>query len=75
MLDGSCLTVTGKTLAENLAEVEDYPEGPADYLPFRHAVKKDSHLVVLKGNLSPTGAVAKITGKEGLYLRRACTCL
>lgn len=67
MLDGSCLTVTGKTLAENLAEVEDYPAGQDIILPFDQPIKKDSHLVVLKGNLSPTGAVAKITGKEGLY--------
>ena len=67
MLDGSCLTVTGKTLAENLADVEDYPAGQQIILPFDAPIKKDSHLVVLKGNLSPTGAVAKITGKEGLY--------
>lgn len=67
MLDGTCLTVTGKTLAENLANVQDYPEGQQIILPFDAPVKKDSHLVVLKGNLSPTGAVAKITGKEGLY--------
>lgn len=67
MLDGSCLTVTGKTLAENLADVEDYPAGQRIILPFDQPIKKDSHLVILKGNLSPTGAVAKITGKEGLY--------
>ena len=67
MLDGSCLTVTGKTLAENLADVQDYPEGQQIILPFDAPVKKDSHLVILKGNLSPKGAVAKITGKEGLH--------
>ena len=67
MLDGSCLTVTGKTLAENLADVEDYPAGQQIIMPFDAPIKKDSHLVILKGNLSPTGAVAKITGKEGLY--------
>lgn len=67
MLDGSCLTVTGKTLAENLAGVEDYPAGQQIIMPFAAPIKKDSHLVILKGNLSPTGAVAKITGKEGLY--------
>lgn len=67
MLDGSCLTVTGKTLAENLADVEDYPAGQQIIMPFTAPIKKDSHLVILKGNLSPTGAVAKITGKEGLY--------
>lgn len=67
MLDGSCLTVTGKTLAENLADIADYPEGQQIIQPFDAPIKKDSHLVVLKGNLSPTGAVAKITGKEGLF--------
>ena len=66
MLDGSCMTVTGKTLAENLAEVESYPEGQDIIRPFDNPIKKDSHLVVLKGNLAPEGAVAKITGKEGL---------
>ncbi|OYP97582.1 dihydroxy-acid dehydratase [Pseudomonas mandelii] len=66
MLHGDVLTVTGKTLAENLENVPDYPEGQDVILPFDRPVKKDSHLVVLHGNLSPTGAVAKITGKEGL---------
>lgn len=66
MLHGDVLTVTGKTLAENLANVPDYPDGQDVILPFDQPVKKDSHLVVLRGNLSPTGAVAKITGKEGL---------
>lgn len=66
MLHGDVLTVTGKTLAENLANVPDYPVGQDVILPFDQPVKKDSHLVVLRGNLSPTGAVAKITGKEGL---------
>lgn len=66
MLDGSCLTVTGKTMAENLASVEPYPEGQDIIRPFDNPIKKDSHLVILKGNLAPGGAVAKITGKEGL---------
>ncbi|MEK1930525.1 dihydroxy-acid dehydratase [Pseudomonas sp. SJZ080] len=66
MLHGDAMTVTGKTLAENLENVADYPEGQDVILPFDRPVKKDSHLVVLRGNLSPTGAVAKITGKEGL---------
>ncbi len=66
MLDGSCLTVTGKTMAENLASVQPYPEGQDIIRPFDNPIKKDSHLVILKGNLAPTGAVAKITGKEGL---------
>lgn len=66
MLHGDCLTVTGKTLAENLANVKPYPDGQDIIHGFDNPIKKDSHLVVLKGNLSPTGAVAKITGKEGL---------
>lgn len=66
LLHGDCLTVTGKTLAENLANVKDYPEGQQIIRDFDNPIKATSHLVVLKGNLSPTGAVAKISGKEGL---------
>ncbi|TEU25588.1 dihydroxy-acid dehydratase [Alkanindiges illinoisensis] len=66
MLDGSCLTVTGKTLAENLANVQDYPADQQIIMPFDAPIKKDSHLVILKGNLASEGSVAKITGKEGL---------
>ena len=66
MLDGSCLTVTGKTLAENLEDVSPYPEGQDIIYSLDQPIKKDSHLVILKGNLAPEGAVAKITGKEGL---------
>jgi dihydroxy-acid dehydratase len=66
LLHGDALTVTGKTLAENLANVAEYPAGQDIIRPFSDPIKKDSHLVVLHGNLAPTGAVAKITGKEGL---------
>ncbi|MBV1906711.1 MAG: dihydroxy-acid dehydratase [Pseudomonadales bacterium] len=66
MLHGDCLTVTGKTLAENLADVEPYPSEQKIIRPFDNPIKKDSHLVVLYGNLAPEGAVAKITGHEGL---------
>jgi dihydroxy-acid dehydratase len=66
MLHGDVMTVTGKTLAQNLENVPDYPAGQDVILPFDQPIKKDSHLVILRGNLSPTGAVAKITGKEGL---------
>jgi dihydroxy-acid dehydratase len=66
MLHGDCMTVTGKTMAENLDEVEDYPAGQNIILPFNKPIKKDSHLVILNGNLAPEGAVSKITGKEGL---------
>jgi dihydroxy-acid dehydratase len=66
MFHGDCLTVTGKTMAENLSGVADYPDGQVIILPFDKPIKKDSHLVILNGNLAPQGAVSKITGKEGL---------
>ena len=66
MLHGDVLTVTGKTLAENLASVADYPAGQDVIRDFDNPIKKDSHLVVMRGNLAPDGGVAKITGKEGL---------
>jgi dihydroxy-acid dehydratase len=66
LLHGDCLTVTGATLAENLRGVAPYAEGQHIVRPLRDPIKKDSHLVVLYGNLAPEGAVAKITGKEGL---------
>jgi dihydroxy-acid dehydratase len=66
LLHGDCPTVTGVTLAENLRDVAPYAEGQEIVRPLRDPIKKDSHLVVLYGNLAPEGAVAKITGKEGL---------
>ena len=66
LLHGGCLTVTGRTLAENLAGVPDYPQGQAIIRTVSDPIKRDSHIVVLYGNLAPEGAVAKITGKEGL---------
>lgn len=66
LLHGDCLTVTGKPLAENLAGVAPYPANQNIIRPFDQPIKKDSHLVILKGNLAPEGAVAKISGKEGL---------
>jgi dihydroxy-acid dehydratase len=66
LLHGDCVTVTGKTIAENLADAPRYPEGQDVVRSFDRPIKKDSHLVILYGNLAPEGAVAKITGKEGL---------
>src|SRR5690606_34601792 len=66
LLHGDCLTVTGRTVAENLKDVRAYPSDQTVIRPFDNPIKKDSHLVVLAGNLAPEGAVAKITGKEGL---------
>ena len=73
-MHGDCLTVTGKTLAENLAEVAPYPEGQRVIRPLSEPIKKDSHLVILKGNLAPEGAVAKITGHEGLHFKGTARC-
>ncbi len=69
LLHGDCLTVTGKTLAENLHDVEPYPETQEIVRPLGAPIKKDSHLIILYGNLAPEGAVAKITGKEGLRFK------
>jgi dihydroxy-acid dehydratase len=66
LMHGDCLTVTGKTMAENLKDAPAYPAGQDVVHGFDNPIKKDSHLVVLYGNLAPTGAVAKISGKEGL---------
>ena len=66
MLYGDCITVTGKTLAENLSKVKKYPSKQKIIRSLDNPIKKDSHLVILYGNLAPDGAVAKISGKEGL---------
>jgi dihydroxy-acid dehydratase len=66
LLHGDCLTVTGKTIAENLAEVEDLKEGQDVIMPTETPIKASGHLRMLYGNLAPDGSVAKITGKEGL---------
>ena len=65
MLHGDCLTVTGRTLEENLANVEPYPEGQTIVRSLSNPIKADSHLAILYGNLAAEGAVAKISGKEG----------
>ena len=66
-LHGDCLTVTGKTLEENLKDEESLSEGQKVILDFKSPIKKNGHLQILYGNLAPEGAVAKITGKEGEY--------
>ena len=66
MLHGDCLTVTGKTVSENLKDVKPYSEDQKIIMPLNNPIKKDSHLRILRGNLAPEGSVAKITGKEGL---------
>ena len=69
MLHGDCLTVTGKTLAENLAEVKDLKEGQDIIHPVSDPIKASGHIRILKGNLATGGSVAKITGKEGLTFK------
>ncbi len=66
LLDGSCLTVTGKTIAENLADLPALQQGQKVFLPVSSPIKASAHIQILKGNLAPGGSVAKITGKEGM---------
>ena len=66
LLHGDVMTVTGKTLRQNLAAFKPYPKGQEIIRPISNPIKKESHLVILKGNLAPEGGVAKISGKEGL---------
>ena len=73
-LHGNCLTVTGETMASNLASVAPYPADQKIIRPLSDPIKKDSHLVVLKGNLAPEGGVAKITGHEGLTFKGRARC-
>jgi len=66
LLHGDCMTVTGRTMKENLSKQKiSYPKGQQIVRPFSDPIKKESHLVILYGNLAPEGAVAKISGKEG----------
>ena len=65
LLHGDCLTVTGKTMRQNLSKVKPYPSGQKIIKSFSDPIKKNGHLIILRGNLSPEGAVAKISGKEG----------
>ncbi|HVW39195.1 MAG TPA: dihydroxy-acid dehydratase, partial [Pirellulales bacterium] len=65
LIDGSCMTVTGKTIAENLADLPGFTPGQDVFHTLDNPIKKTGHIQILKGNLAPEGAVAKITGKEG----------
>ncbi len=65
-INGDCLTVTGKTVAENLADLPELKTGQEVFLPVDRPIKATGHIQILKGNLAPGGSVAKITGKEGL---------
>jgi dihydroxy-acid dehydratase len=67
LINGDCLTVTGKTLAENLADLPGLKDGQEVFMPLDKPIKQTGHIQILKGNLAPGGSVAKITGKEGLH--------
>ena len=69
LIDGSCITVTGKSLSENLAEFPDLRDNQKIIMPIERPIKNSGHIRILKGNLAQEGAVAKITGKEGLLFK------
>ena len=74
LIDGSCMTCTGKTMAENLASCPDLSEGQEVIMPIEKPIKETGHLQTLYGNIPPEGSVAKITGKEGLYFKGFAKC-
>lgn len=74
LIDGSCLTVTGKTLAENLASLPGLTPGQDVIHPLEKPIKATGHIRIMRGNFSPEGAVAKITGKEGLVFKGPALC-
>src|SRR5579863_2937486 len=74
LLDGSCMTVTGRTLAENLQDLEGLKAGQQIIQPLENPIKKTGHIRIMRGNLAPEGAVAKITGKEGLKFSGPAKC-
>lgn len=73
-LNGDCMTVTGKTLGENLRDVPPLKAGQKIIQPIEKPIKPTGHIQILRGNLAPEGAVAKITGKEGLYFSGPAKC-
>jgi dihydroxy-acid dehydratase len=73
-IDGRCLTVTGKTMAENLAPLPGLTPGQQIIHPLEQPIKASGHIRIMRGNLAPTGAVAKITGKEGLKFTGPARC-
>jgi dihydroxy-acid dehydratase len=74
LIDGSCLTVTGKTMAENLADLPGLKKGQQVVQPFDKPLKATGHIRIMRGNFCPDGAVAKITGKEGLVFKGPANC-
>ncbi len=74
LLDGECMTVTGKTIAENLADLNGLAEGQRVIVPIETPIKETGHIRIMRGNFCPEGAVAKITGKEGLVFKGIARC-
>jgi len=74
LLDGTCMTCTGKTLAENLADLPGLKPGQKIIQPIESPIKETGHIQILRGNLAPEGSVAKITGKEGLEFSGPAVC-
>ncbi len=74
LLHGDCLTVTGKTIEENLENLPDLPENQDLIYPLSQPIKKDGHIRILYGNIATEGAIAKITGKEGEYFEGTAIC-
>ncbi|MBA4030120.1 MAG: dihydroxy-acid dehydratase [Planctomyces sp.] len=73
-IDGNCLTVTGKSLAENLHDLPGLAEGQRVIVPVETPIKESGHIRIMRGNFAPGGAVAKITGKEGLVFTGTARC-
>jgi dihydroxy-acid dehydratase len=74
LMDGSCMTVTGKTLAENVASLPGLKPGQKIVQPLSNPIKPTGHIQILRGNVAPEGSVAKITGKEGLVFEGSARC-
>ncbi len=74
LIDGHCMTVTGKTLAENLASLPGLKAGQEIIQPIEKPIKESGHIRIMRGNVAPDGAVAKITGKEGLVFKGTARC-
>jgi dihydroxy-acid dehydratase len=74
LLKGDCMTVTGKTLEENLADLDGLAEGQEIIVPVETPIKESGHIRIMRGNFCPDGAVAKITGKEGLLFNGPARC-
>ncbi|MFK7736018.1 MAG: dihydroxy-acid dehydratase [Pirellulaceae bacterium] len=74
LMNGDCMTVTGRTLGENLESVPGLKEGQSIIQPVEKPIKPTGHIQILRGNLAPEGAVAKITGKEGLKFSGPAKC-